>query len=36
MFFDKCISCSIKFTEIVANPIVVFLANFKILKNESK
>ena len=33
-FFYKCIS--IKVTEQIGNPIIVFSANFKVLKNEIK
>ena len=34
LFFYKCIT--IKVTEQILNPIIVFTANLKILKNESK
>ena len=33
-FYYECIS--IKVTEQIVNPIIVFSANFKVLKNESK
>ena len=34
IFFYKCIS--MKVTEHIVNPILVFAANFKVSKNESK